>query len=555
MPHPRLGETKDKFISRCMRYKDLQGKPEKQRLGECEGLWSEKHKDSKSGFDSDSAFDMKSYVAPEILSYIYDVKSDGLPGTDIVALDCDSPKEITFDQSKMSATGVLATTSLDRYKDILEVKGINTFNHQRNPIAMVDHAQWCPLPIGKCMTDDGIYLVTIDEEAGEALQTTLFSQSLPLARQLYCLYVEKILRANSIGFTPTEVKNLNITNPYTKKPGRHIIRCDLDEVTWCARPVNQDCVMKALSMDKIEGRPLEPVLKSVLTRYAADKKIWANGFSQANLTLGATNMPEAKKAMSSISETNGGALIKKSETAEKPKDEAQGKAEEKHGAEFLRAFHDDLSDLMEQHGEGMSKLENKAVSAHMTKTMESMENCLSDTCKTFDKEYPEAEPLVAKKSKKSKEDESEDADSGKDEDEEQETARDKEEDSREKSLMNKFFKKFETVLGVAEGKKMNKATAGNMSDLKDMLDGMLSMEGLDATTKSALKHHKSWIGEALAKNAGPGRAVDDTEGIEGEEEAELEEEDLTEEEEKALVELDRKLQAQLRMFGRMGVKV
>jgi len=124
------------------------------------------------------------------------------------ALDLVGGKEPTFDQGKMSATGILTTNMQDREGDILEVAGIWTGNHQFNPIALLDHGLYFPLPIGKTEDPDGSYTVLIDAEAGECIQTTYFSQTLPEAEQVYHLYVEGILRGNSIGYSPKVIKRL-----------------------------------------------------------------------------------------------------------------------------------------------------------------------------------------------------------------------------------------------------------------------------------------------------------------------------------------------------------
>lgn len=43
MPTPGKRESESDFISRCMAFPDLQGKDQKQRAGECYGIWREHH--------------------------------------------------------------------------------------------------------------------------------------------------------------------------------------------------------------------------------------------------------------------------------------------------------------------------------------------------------------------------------------------------------------------------------------------------------------------------------------------------------------------------------
>src|SRR5438105_3788632 len=73
----------------------------------------------------------------------------------IDALDAPTTKDPTLDTAKMSATGVLATTARDREGDVFDLAGIDTFNHERNPVVLADHGLWHPLPIGKNVDESG----------------------------------------------------------------------------------------------------------------------------------------------------------------------------------------------------------------------------------------------------------------------------------------------------------------------------------------------------------------------------------------------------------------
>lgn len=44
MPTPKAGETRKKYISRCMRYPDMQKYNQDQRLAICFDMWRSRHK-------------------------------------------------------------------------------------------------------------------------------------------------------------------------------------------------------------------------------------------------------------------------------------------------------------------------------------------------------------------------------------------------------------------------------------------------------------------------------------------------------------------------------
>lgn len=45
---PHENETQDKFISRCVSYLRDEGKSQEQALGQCFGLWNQRHKTNES---------------------------------------------------------------------------------------------------------------------------------------------------------------------------------------------------------------------------------------------------------------------------------------------------------------------------------------------------------------------------------------------------------------------------------------------------------------------------------------------------------------------------
>jgi len=224
-------------------------------------------------------------------------------GASVEALDAPLGK-VDLDRGKMSASAIFCTENRDRQGDVIRVGGIYTGNHQKNPVVMLDHGQkqfWTE-PIGVTRDPDGNYTVVIDEEMGEATQTTYFSQRLKPAVQIFGLIDEGVIGGNSIGFRPIDVRRLPPDPQLNYPGGKFINTSDLLEVTWCAVPVNPECVTIVLDRGRVGGEELEPMVKSMLLPYALPHKVWSPG---ADL---------GKKAMSALDDTAGGALRPEPET-------------------------------------------------------------------------------------------------------------------------------------------------------------------------------------------------------------------------------------------------
>jgi len=171
---------------------------------------------------------------------------------------------LAVDERAMSATCVFSTGALDRQGDIVDVSGIRTENHRRNPVVMWGHGK-CGLsfPIGKTYDPAGNYTVSIDGEV--ARQTTFFSQTLPEAEKIFKLIAEGIVCANSIGFENKVVRPIYNGG----KKGLHVIECDLLEISWTHVPVNFEAVTKQLLEPKAWSQGV--TLKSYAGRAAVLK--------------------------------------------------------------------------------------------------------------------------------------------------------------------------------------------------------------------------------------------------------------------------------------------
>lgn len=212
--------------------------------------------------------DLLTGVAQRRPGYTYALKNGRLALDHVL-----TASQIITDPGKMTATGVFVSSSIDRVGDRISMAGINTDNHQRNPVVLWNHGQNpnFDMPIGKTEDENGRYLVQIGEHEGVA--TTVFSQTLPCAAQFFGLIAEKILRAQSIGFDKIRTQPLRVNGQYL---GDDLLEIEMVEVSWTGIGCNPDALLMAIHKNW-DGRPLDPVIRAALEPYAANLKAWSPG--------------------------------------------------------------------------------------------------------------------------------------------------------------------------------------------------------------------------------------------------------------------------------------
>ncbi len=511
MPRPRRGESKDHFMHRCMAYPDLQGKPQDQRVAICESLWAKRH-----------AGGGKILAAPRSLSPRSYKFAPGLH-----ALDAITAKEPTFDTGRMSATAVLSTTARDREGDVLEVAGIWTDNHRTNPIAMLDHGVYWPLPIGKTVDPDGNYTVAIDPDAGECTETTFFSQSCPVAEQIYHLAVEGILRGNSIGYRPIKAKRLPPDAAQGTKPGLHILRCELIEATWCGIPCNPEAVRATLSRDRICGKSIAPAVKRLLLPYAAPKKVWSPGATLPGTqsAAGGSNA-EGERAMSQKhagKNADDPAAYDEdamtSEAAAQAEEPTDAGTEEPYGAELVRDIHADLAGIIERYTAALKRLENEKVKPKLMGLMDDLDASIGDLEQVFKAAYPDLDPLT---------------DDASDQDEPDDEA--EAEAAQSGKSAGKPTRQAKTP--AVEQKRLTKSQCSAVREAADFLAEHKDSANLDRKEKAAVAYHAT----ALHEVARQGESVGG------------EDEDLTEADRKALLALERSIARKERLLSRLAAR-
>jgi|HubBroStandDraft_4_1064222.scaffolds.fasta_scaffold00029_43 hypothetical protein len=410
MPRPTKGETEQDFVSRYVSDPEAMRKYPQvdQRLAIAYSL-SKKRRKKRRG-----------RIGKELWPYARKL-FDG----EVSALDA-APGKITTNKSTMSARAVFATTTRDRVGDVLEVSGILCESHRGSPVVTWNHAITFPLPIGKTIDRAGNYTVTCDAELGEATQETFFSQSLPMAAQIFGLIDEGIVNANSIGYRelkssrlpPSDVM-LNTVRRRDAPTGKHIESCELLEIAWTIVGANGECVREIVDRDTIDGKRLAPCIKSMLMPLARPKKVWSPG-----ATLENTAMAKAMTPQSATDETTGGALRNKKrdpmvedtdpaseslheqsdkETAGETQPDAEGEITEVDegqveplGVKSLREYHHDLGRMHHHYSKDMHLQEHEPYKVLMGDHLERYKGMAQEVRDHFGKHHTDFPELDMK---------------------------------------------------------------------------------------------------------------------------------------------------------------
>ncbi len=355
-------------------------------------------------------------------------------------MDTTFPDQMEVNESEMSAVIPFASGARkDGVGDLLEVEGIRTERHRKNPIILFDHGKMFPLPIA--MAEDPKpkeYTVVIDPIAKIATAKAFYYQGNGISaidkrkeydhalfcEQLFHMTAKRFLRGGSIGYLV--VKGLALQPDYaTGTPqGVHLLIVHMLEASEVVLPANQDTVRKMLDMPTVCGKPLSPYLVKCLSPYDLGRKAQLGWEGREDLLkkykkiplTGQKNVTEgiAKKSMHVVGSQNRKSLEEKVpmvtqtkqmpptapvETPPDPNGTGDMQAEEQHnpnepwGAQVLRRIHENAMILLEEYDEMMAPLENERVKAHLQKLLEGIVQDIDETEGTHSAEYAHLEPL------------------------------------------------------------------------------------------------------------------------------------------------------------------
>lgn len=216
----------------------------------------------------------------------------------LAGMDVPFVGNMEFDQSSMSIVIPFASGHRrDGVGDLLEVGGIDTSRHKLNPVVLFDHGKVVSLPVAQAedpMTRE--YTVQIDPVEKTARAKAFFYQGKKpihnegyepdkyfptgqqeydhalFCEQLYDMMVKRYIRAGSIGYQVIAARDLMPDYEKGTPKGLHLLKTLLLEVSAVVLPANQDTVAKALSLPRVCGKPMSPMLVKSLAPYAPPRK-------------------------------------------------------------------------------------------------------------------------------------------------------------------------------------------------------------------------------------------------------------------------------------------
>lgn len=401
-------------------------------------------------------------------------------------------KSVELDGSTMSARAIFATDSLDRVGDVIYVPGIDTANHQKNPIVLFNHGQQFQIPIGKTVDPDGNYTVEVGEH--EAYQRTFFSQSLLEAEQIYRLIEEGVISANSIGYRPLAAKRMKADPNSLTKPGLYLEQVELLEVSWVGVPANQDCVRAALSRDKLCGKSLAPAIRRALLPLLAK----STSVTVPLLTRkGGQPMSKKNVKADPADEVNTLANQQPATPPDAPKsdevspEDVAGQKDDMPqlplGAEILTAVHQHLIGVVDYCNTEMPRLENERLSAYLVDLCEETFERLATIEEMYKAEYPELDPLpeVGAKADEVEEPAEKPAEGS-------EESSEKNDEEKPKDEAEAKGSKSKSYSGAA--KRFTKAQGTCIKEAAEAIGEMSGADNLDKTQKVTLRYYARELG-------------------------------------------------------------
>lgn len=202
-------------------------------------------------------------------NYSYKLQTSGY------GLDVQFGQHFDINENEMSVTIPFADGNRrDGVGDLLEVGGIDTERHRKNPIFLFDHGKQISLPVGK--TEDpktGEYTVFLDPQSKVASCKAFFYQGGSsyehglFCEQLFDLIAKKFIRAGSIGYLVKMAQKLPPQYETGTPQGLHLLSTLMLEASTVVLPANQDTIRKALCLSESCGKPLSPYLIKSLASY------------------------------------------------------------------------------------------------------------------------------------------------------------------------------------------------------------------------------------------------------------------------------------------------
>lgn len=200
--------------------------------------------------------------------------------------------DVSIDEGEMSVAFPFADgRRRDGVGDLLEIAGISTERHRKNPVVLFDHGKQVVLPVA--MAEDPFsrqYTVNLDPAAKVANVKAFFyqgkgdigGQSADYEHSLFChqlfdLIARKFVRGGSIGYQVVHARELTPDYERGTPKGVHLLQTLMLEASAVVMPANMDTVKKCLALPYVCGKPMSRHLIKSLTPYLTEKKTMVTG--------------------------------------------------------------------------------------------------------------------------------------------------------------------------------------------------------------------------------------------------------------------------------------
>ena len=185
-----------------------------------------------------------------------------------------------INEKEMSVTFPFASgVRRDSVGDLLEIGGIDTSRHVKNPVVLFDHGKTCAIPIALAETPDTKqYTVVKDEIAKIATCKAFFYQAhkdiehARFCEQVFDMVAKRYIRAGSLGYVTTQGYPLAGDPAKGIPQGMHLQKVLLLEASIVIMPANMDTTLKMLSLNRVCGKPMSPVLVKSLMGCGVKRK-------------------------------------------------------------------------------------------------------------------------------------------------------------------------------------------------------------------------------------------------------------------------------------------
>lgn len=248
------------------------------------------------------------------------IGGEGQYGLDITISD-----EMDISESEMSIRWPFASgLRRDGVGDLLEIGGVRTERHRKNPICLFDHGKVVQLPIGLAENPKtGEYTVTLDPQSQTGWVKAFFYQGKGMpgvesnkeyehalfCQQLFDLMAKRFIRAGSIGYQVIRAKKLYADYERGTPDGLHLLETLMLEASAVVMPANADTVGKSYCPDFREvlsrgfkscGKPLSPYLVKSLSPCVGENKALLGWESKSHSVV-----DRLKKTVDSFSDIEG----------------------------------------------------------------------------------------------------------------------------------------------------------------------------------------------------------------------------------------------------------